>query len=347
MLNSGNQYFISERYNTNLPLFFNSVLQCKRLRDKYLYAKFLNKSVNNSILGASSLNTTLIPNCIYLLESYFFLLLHNYYFSNFNKKKRVFSLYPVTNYHFSNSSTFFPPIENTIKFRSTVFNILIKKKMLTTTSPLPSYISLRVNKILYHKNFFKINLSCHSKLFSKNKSTIFKFKKLFKKFYRILHKKNFLIKRTSFSNKILNTFSSKKLIQINKVNNLYRPSSYNLVLFKRSNKFLNIFNKDNDSGLYTNFFSKRIISPNSYSKSISTYLIFNFSLFFKNIFFFDILKADYKLVFFLDKLLLINNIHYYNSLSFNIIPHSSFNFKLTKLMVSNRANIFFKENILP
>jgi hypothetical protein len=307
-------------------------------------------------------------NTAYLayMSEWCFILLHNYFLKNKNKR-RLLGLYPVSKDYFFSHDIFFPSLINIVVFHKSIrltptklTNLRIYPSSSTTISSKVKrslLLKLRNNnikKVLFfktHSNFIKITKLLKLKTRGKNLRRIYRnIKKKFYKFKRTIKsmffrkkykKKEYLFRRKggSFFKKLNFIDFICKPIQIISLNKYsgrvrFRKTLFNNYLLKSSNK-----------DVYTNFYNSllNLNSSNFFLKKItSLFMLFQVSLLLK--FFIFTTQTNCSL---LRASIFFNNSTKFFFKNTNLIPDNSFSYKLKKTLVLSRLNFYIKDNIVP
>lgn len=309
----------------------------------------------------------------YYLEYYFTLLLHGYLLKN---KNRTFSLYPINHYNFLKGHSFSPSFDNVIKFKRFIF----KSKVLNTTVPSLLFQNLtksHKNKLFLNKftpvfysyknksllnvvkfvnllNLYSVNCKLkHRWWLSRKKYNLLRhFKKLFYKSSKLLKKKERYVKFLIKTKNLTKNRNFKAKIRLKKLSNynLTYSKNLNLARFTGNNKITSRFLSKNKTPNHANLAlvdTKKCFVIPEFNKSLLVLL------FFKNSFLLKVLNLSSNLLLNNQSMSLslfekIKRMCRSNSnINFNIVPSSTFNFKIKKLLTSNNYNVFLKENLTP
>lgn len=314
----------------------------------------------------------------YYVEYYFSLLIHNNILKNSNKNK-ILSLYPVRCNSFVKGTSFSSSLENVIKFQRFFFKNKIRKQ---PKQLIPSLLFIKILFSLKTKFFFKKNMYIFNFYKNKLKSNILKFIRIMTpflvkyrsknftkyKFFKFFFKRNFIkiyyksnrtvdkklryLKFVSRTKGFSKNFKSNVLVRTKKLlpfSNIYTGNLNYIRLNNTKSARFTLKKKQKISNTKLLFLDKEVFKEVSYiTKPLTLLLFFKDSCFLKvlnflNFFFIKVYNNINTLKNFLNKITCVKSLN----TNFNIIPSSSFNFKIKKLLTSNNYNVFFKENLTP
>ena len=211
---------------------------------------------------------------------------------------------------------------------------------------------MNVNKFSGMLNLLSTNRKSksHRKLNNVRYMLLRYFKKLFYRNNKLILKKKrylkFLLRRTKNFNKKRNFNIRIRLKKLSNFSGTY-SSTLNLVRFD-NNRSANRSKLKTKINNYSNSIfvdAKSCFNISKFSKLASILFFFRNSLLLKilNLFSMLILNSSQLLFNFFRKLKYIC----YSDNNFNIVPSSTFNFKIKKLLTSSNYNVFLKENLTP
>jgi len=304
------------------------------------------------------------------LTGWLFILLHKFLLKRFNKN-RLLGLYPVSKRYFFFNDIFFPSFSNIKIFykslRRNKHNSFLLKKPMSKDLIISNKIKRSLPYLFFSKNNKANTITKKCNLLYKWMYMVASLRFRKKKRYallRYIRRKFFFLKKVTLKKLykkkirkgvlrkyILRRASNRHLKSLNFIDYIYKPFSIPI---------LNKFNgriRYRGTLLNNNRHYKHHAPASNNGLTLMDWNVKTTNFFFKNFFLaFFIFRFSYFIKVFLfnwTRYYTVKNSFFYNKTtsSFfkrsNILPDSSFNIKLNKVLVLSRLNFFLKENIAP